>query len=93
MINGRSQESITIESNKRQYGRIANVHPDGKSGTIYFPNCEANLMATDGVWLPFRLNYPAINQITLTGSSRADILFRCTVAHGTYVGVVVVVNN
>jgi FtsP/CotA-like multicopper oxidase with cupredoxin domain len=85
LINGLLSEKITIEANKWQYGRIANVHPDGRSATIYFPNCEAKLMATDGVWLP-KATKPAINQITLTGSSRADILFRCNQSSGFWFG-------
>jgi hypothetical protein len=62
-----------------QHWRLLIADPDAKMKTVEIgPECEAVLMARDGVWRTTAPLPLVDNEIELTGASRADLAVRCS---------------
>ena len=67
--------------------------PDAKMKDVEIgPECEAVLMARDGVWRTAAPMALVNNTISLTGASRADLAVRCSADSTITVGNTVVAN-
>ena len=92
-VNGAVDGNLCTPVNEWQHWRVLIADPDAKIKTVTVgPECEAVLMARDGVW---RTTAPLAlpdNSIDLTGASRADLAVRCTDDSTLTVGNTVVAN-
>ena len=78
-INGKVQGNFCTPVDEWQHWRVLLADPDARMKNLVIgPECEAVLMARDGVW---RTSAPMTlpdNTIRLTGASRADLAVRCS---------------
>ncbi len=78
-VNGNIQGNLCTPVNEWQHWRVLIADADARMKTVSIgPECEAVLMARDGVW---RTTAPLAlpeNTINLTGASRADLAVRCS---------------
>jgi len=92
-VNGKVQGNFCTPVDEWQHWRVLVADPDAKMKDVVIgPECEAVLMARDGVW---RTSAPlplADNTIRLTGASRADLAVRCSADSTITVGNTVVAN-
>ncbi len=78
-VNGKVAGNLCTPVNTWQHWRVLIADPDARMKNVVIgPECEAVLMARDGVW---RTEAPLAltdNTIRLTGASRADLAVRCS---------------
>jgi len=91
-VNGLSlgSESITLGTDTWELVRLANNEPRGSESTFTFDtsNCQAVVVARDGVWLssvdPANVNTGGSLIVTIGGASRADVALMCSSNSGIY---------
>jgi FtsP/CotA-like multicopper oxidase with cupredoxin domain len=92
-VNGKVQGSLCTPAGEWQHWRVLLADRDARLKTLSVgPECEAVLLARDGVW---RTDVPKLlpnNEIELTGASRADLAVRCGADSTISVGNTVVAN-
>ena len=94
-VNGEvaGQGNLCMPPNEWQHWRVLLADRDARMKTVSVgPECEAVLLARDGVW---RTEAPLVlpaNAIDLTGASRADLAVRCSADSAISVGNTVVAN-
>ncbi len=92
-VNGNVDGNLCTPVNEWQHWRVLIADADARMKTVTVgPECEAVLMARDGVW---RTEAPLAlpdNSIELTGASRADLAVRCSADSTISVGNTVVAN-
>lgn len=77
-INGTVAGNVCMQPNTWQHWRVLVADRDARLKTLTVGSeCEAVLLARDGVWRTEVPKTLATNSITLTGASRADIAVRC----------------
>ena len=77
--NGLVEGNLCTPVNEWQHWRLLIADPDAKFKTVEIgPECEAVLMARDGVWRTTAPLALVDNTIELTGASRADLAVRCS---------------
>jgi FtsP/CotA-like multicopper oxidase with cupredoxin domain len=92
-VNGKIQGNLCTPVDEWQHWRVLIADADARMKTVTVgPECEAVLMARDGVWRTVApLALPG-NSIELTGASRADLAVRCGADSTITVGNTVVAN-
>jgi FtsP/CotA-like multicopper oxidase with cupredoxin domain len=92
-VNGLVGGNLCSPADEWQHWRVLLADADARMKTVSVgPECEAVLMARDGVW---RRAGPVVlesNEIELTGASRADLAVRCSGDSTISVGNTVVAN-
>ena len=92
-VNGKVQGNFCTPVNEWQHWRVLLADPDAKMKNLVIgPECEAVLMARDGVWRTTAPMPLVNNTISLTGASRADLAVRCSADSTIKVGNTVVAN-
>ncbi len=92
-VNGNVQGNLCTPVNEWQHWRVLLADPDAKMKDVEIgPECEAVLMARDGVWRTTAPMPLVNNTISLTGASRADLAVRCSADSTITVGNTVVAN-
>jgi FtsP/CotA-like multicopper oxidase with cupredoxin domain len=77
--NGKVEGNLCTPVGEWQHWRLLIADPDAKMKTVEIgPECEAVLMARDGVWRTTAPLALVDNEIELTGASRADLAVRCS---------------
>ncbi len=78
-VNGTVAGNLCTPVNEWQHWRVLIADPDARMKTVTIgPECEAVLMARDGVWRTVTPKALPENTIELTGASRADLAVRCS---------------
>jgi FtsP/CotA-like multicopper oxidase with cupredoxin domain len=78
-VNGLVEGNLCTPVNEWQHWRVLIADADARMKTVIVgPECEAVLMARDGVWRTVAPLALAGNTIELTGASRADLAVRCS---------------
>ena len=92
-VNGKVEGNLCTPVNEWQHWRVLIADPDAKMKDVEIgPECEAVLMARDGVWRTSAPMPLVNNTISLTGASRADLAVRCSADSTITVGNTVVAN-
>ena len=92
-VNGNVQGNLCTPVDEWQHWRVLLADPDAKMKDVEIgPECEAVLMARDGVWRTAAPMPLVNNTISLTGASRADLAVRCSADSTITVGNTVVAN-
>ena len=92
-VNGKVEGNFCTPVNEWQHWRVLLADPDARMKDLVIgPECEAVLMARDGVWRTTAPLALTNNTISLTGASRADLAVRCTADSTISVGNTVVAN-
>ncbi len=86
-VNGTVDGELTVPPNTWEHWRVLLADRDARTKDVIIgANCEAKLLARDGVW---RSNAPKdlpTNTVNLTGASRADLAVRCSANSDIKVG-------
>ncbi len=78
-VNGNVEGNLCTPVNEWQHWRVLIADPDARMKTVTVgPECEAVLIARDGVWRTVAPKTLPDNTIELTGASRADLAVRCS---------------
>jgi FtsP/CotA-like multicopper oxidase with cupredoxin domain len=78
-VNGLVQGALCAPANEWQHWRVLLADRSGTEKTVAVgANCQAALLARDGVWRTTAPKVLTANSINLTGASRADLAVRCT---------------
>jgi hypothetical protein len=78
-VNGKVDGNLCAPVDEWQHWRVLIADPDAKMKNVEIgPECEAVLMARDGVWRTEAPMALVNNTISLTGASRADLAIRCS---------------
>jgi len=86
-VNGKVDGTLTVPPDTWLHWRVLLADTDSRKETVTLgANCEAELLARDGVWRTSAPKDLATNTVELTGASRADLAVRCTGASDIRVG-------
>ncbi len=90
-VNGLIEGNLCTPVNEWQHWRVLIADADARMKTVTVgPECEAVLLARDGVWRTVAPKTLPENSIELTGASRADLAVKCSADSTITVGNTVV---
>ncbi|NNE73240.1 MAG: multicopper oxidase domain-containing protein [Acidimicrobiales bacterium] len=78
-VNGKVGGTLTVPPDTWLHWRVLLADTDARTEAVSVgPNCEAELLARDGVWRTTAPKDLSTNAVELTGASRADLAVRCS---------------